>query len=139
MTLRETSQEPRMVRTEEGWTYLATHYWKRIECNDPGCAANVGKGKAHYHRVGQLNWLVRGTRPDLAFVVHKLSHFCQQPYVSHWTGVRRVFRYLSYSKTLALRYTCASTASELMGYSDADFATDKDRHSTMGYVYSGST
>jgi hypothetical protein len=34
----------------------------------------------------QLNWPVRGTRPDLAFVVHKLSQFCQKPYAPHWTG-----------------------------------------------------
>jgi hypothetical protein len=55
MTPRESSQEPRIVRTEEGWAYLATHYWKRIECNDPGCAANVENGKVHYHRVYDRN------------------------------------------------------------------------------------
>src|SRR5277367_1055351 len=60
---------------------------------------------AQYQRaLGQLNWLVRGTRPDLAFVVHKLSQFCQKPCAPHWAGVRRVFRYLKYSKHLRLCY-----------------------------------
>jgi hypothetical protein len=40
--------------------------------------------------LGQLNWLVRGTRLDLAFVVYKLSQHCHRPYEMHWTGVRRV-------------------------------------------------
>ena len=32
----------------------------------------------HLYRqaLGRLNWLVRGTRPDIAFVVHKLSQHC---------------------------------------------------------------
>ena len=61
---------------------------------------------ALYQRaLGQLNWLVRGTRPDLAFVVHKLSQFCHKPYAPHWAGVRRVFRYLNYSRHLRLCYT----------------------------------
>jgi hypothetical protein len=92
---------------------------------------------ATYQRaLGQLNWLVRGTRPDLAFVVHKLSQFCHQPYVSHWAGVRRVFRYLSYSKHLRLCYAGDSQEIILTGYSDSDYAGDAtDRRSTMGYVF----
>jgi hypothetical protein len=90
---------------------------------------------AMYQRaLGQLNWLVRGTRPDLAFVVHKLSQHCHQPYEKHWTGVRRVFRYLNHSQRLGIRY--GPRRSDLIGYSDADYAADtQDRRSTMGYVY----
>jgi hypothetical protein len=84
--------------------------------------------------LGQLNWLVRRTRPNLAFVVHKLSQHCHRPYEMHWTGVRRAFRYLNYSQWLGIRY--GPKKSNLVGYSDADFAADtEDRRSTMGYVY----
>jgi Reverse transcriptase (RNA-dependent DNA polymerase) len=84
--------------------------------------------------VGQLNWLVRGTRPDVAFVVHRLSQYCQKPTTRHWVGVQRVFRYLQYAKNLALCYRGLNEA--LYGYSDSDFASDNlDRRSTMGYVY----
>jgi transposase InsO family protein len=90
---------------------------------------------AMYQRaLGQLNWLVRGTRPDLAFVVHKLSQHCHQPYEGHWTGVKRVFRYLNHSQRLGIRY--GPEGGNLVGYSDSDYAADdRDRRSTMGYVY----
>ena len=84
--------------------------------------------------VGQLNWLVRGTRPDLAFIVHKLSQHCHQPATKHWTGIQRVFKYLKHTQKLAICY--GSDIDSLVGYSDADFAADtRDRRSTMGYVY----
>ena len=90
---------------------------------------------AKYQRaLGELNWLVRGTRIDLAFVVHKLSQHCHQPYVRHWKGVQQVLRYLKSSRGLTLGYRPDSQ--QLHGYSDTDFASDSgDRKSTMGYVY----
>jgi hypothetical protein len=51
MTRGETSLDPRIIRTEEGWIYLGTRHWKKVECKDPDCAAKVRKGKPHYHRV----------------------------------------------------------------------------------------
>ena len=84
--------------------------------------------------IGELNWLVRGTRVDLAFVVHKLSQHCHQPCVRHWKGVQQVFRYLRFSRGLTLCY--GQDDQQLLGYSDADFASDTaDRKSTMGYVF----
>ena len=84
--------------------------------------------------LGELNWLVRGTRVDLAFVVHKLSQHCHQPCVRHWKGVQQIFRYLRFSRGLTLSY--GQDQQRLSGYSDADFASDiADRKSTMGYVF----
>ena len=82
--------------------------------------------------IGRLNWLVRGTRPDLAFVVHRLSQHCQDPGAKHWSAVKRVLRYLQHSQSLAIVYSTGN----LIGYSDADYAADsQDRRSTMGYVF----
>jgi hypothetical protein len=90
---------------------------------------------ARYQRaIGELNWLVRGTRPDLAFVAHKLSQHCHKPCVWHWKGVQQVFRYLKFSQGFTLCY--GQDCEELLGYSDADFASDtSDRRFTMGYTY----
>ena len=90
---------------------------------------------ARYQRaIGKLNWLVRGTRADLAFVVHKLSQHCHNPCVRHWNGVQQVFRYLKGSQGLTLRY--ARDDQDLLGYSDTDYASDaSDRKSTMGYAF----
>jgi hypothetical protein len=82
----------------------------------------------------ELNWLVRGTRADLAFVVHKLSQHCHKPCERHWKGIQQVFRYLQGSQAVTLRY--AGDDKKLLGYSDTDYASDaSDRKSTMGYVF----
>ena len=47
-----------------------------------------------YHRlVGQLIYLAV-TRPDLAYSVHVLSQFMQEPRIEHWDAALRVVRYL---------------------------------------------
>ena len=59
---------------------------------------------ARYQRaIGEINWLVRGTRVDLAFVAHKLSQHCHKPCVRHWKSVQQVFRYLRFSQGFTLR------------------------------------
>jgi len=46
----------------------------------------------------------------------------------------RVFRYLKYSQTLAIRY--GPSTDGLVGYTDTDYAADiLDRRSTMGYLF----
>ena len=65
-------------------------YFQPVGVSDKAC-----KSPARYQRaLGELNWLVRGTRADLAFVIHKLSQHCHKPCERHWKGVQQVFRYL---------------------------------------------
>jgi hypothetical protein len=105
-------------------------YFQPVGVNDTTC-----ESPARYQRaLGELNWLVRGTRTDLAFVVHKLSQHCHKPCERHWKGIQQVFRYLQGSQAVTLRY--AGDNKELLGYSDTDYASDaSDRKSTMGYVF----
>lgn len=94
--------------------------------------------RLYQEALGRLNWLVRGTRPDIAFVVHKLSQHCQSPSLRHWNGVKRVLRYLQHTKAMRLRYGSNSNdvQRELLGYTDSDYAGDStDRKSTIGYAY----
>jgi hypothetical protein len=89
--------------------------------------------RLYQRALGCLNWLVRGTRPDIAFVVHKLSQFCHQPCRQHWRGVLRVLRYLKHSPTLAIRY--GPSTDGLVGYTDTDYAADileRPRHWITG-------
>ena len=39
-------------------------------------------------------YLMNCTRPDIAFVVGRLSRYTQSPNQDHWTSVRRVLKYL---------------------------------------------
>jgi hypothetical protein len=78
-----------------------------------------------------------GTRPDLAYAVGKLSQFSSKPDPSHFAALKRVFRYLNGTVSLALKYSPDTTqAFQLHGYSDADWAGEKsDRRSTRGYLF----
>lgn len=87
-----------------------------------------------YRRVvGALQYLSL-TRPDISFVVNKLSQFMHCPTQTHWTATKRLLRYLKNTvfhginirKTSSPTFTC---------FSDADWAGSlDDRKSTSAYV-----
>ena len=87
--------------------------------------------------IGSLMYLAIGTRPDIAFAVNKLAQFTQNPKPIHWTAVKRVFRYLKYTRTHRLTY---GDDDDLLNtdfniFCDADWASDSsDRKSVSGYV-----
>lgn len=88
--------------------------------------------------VGSLIYLSTCTRPDLSFVVSKLSQHFAEPTEQHWNTVKHVFRYLKGTADQELCFRRNDT--ERLGlrvYTDADWASDaKDRRSTSGYCVS---
>jgi hypothetical protein len=84
--------------------------------------------------IGSLMYLMVSTRPDLAQAVGILSRFLNDPGETHWTEVKRVFRYLQGSRDLGIVYRRTQGAT-LEGYTDSDWAGDvDDRRSTSAYV-----
>jgi hypothetical protein len=68
--------------------------------------------------VGSLQYLSL-TRPDIAFVVNKVSQFMQDPREPHWIAVKRILRYLNDT----IKYTfCIHKLSshQLIAFSDSD-------------------
>jgi hypothetical protein len=61
----------------------------RANANDERC-----NQLQYQEAVGGLLYLSTLTRPDIAFEVNQFSQFCQDPSVSNWNGVLRIFRYL---------------------------------------------
>lgn len=58
-----------------------------------------------------------------------------KPGVRHWTAARNVLRYLKGTMSHVIVYKAIS-GSDLVGYSDADFASDVEtRKSTCGYAF----
>ncbi|XP_057803015.1 secreted RxLR effector protein 161-like [Salvia miltiorrhiza] len=88
--------------------------------------------------VGALQYLTI-TRPDIAYSVNKLSQFLAAPTTLHWTACKRLLRYLKGTASLRLSFKPSAT-SQIIGYSDADWAGSvDDRRSTGGHcIYLGS-
>ena len=83
--------------------------------------------------VGSLMYLATCTRPDIAYAVGVLARFSSKPNQSHWTAVKCVLRYLKGTTGHGIVYRGDS---DVLGYSDADWAGDADdRKSTSGYLF----
>ena len=80
------------------------------------------------------------TRPNISFVVNKLSQFMQQPSMHHWSAVKRVLRYLKGTCTHGILIR-KSTSLNLHTFADADWVIDvNDRTSTSSYlIFLGAT
>ena len=76
------------------------------------------------------------TRPDIAFAVSRVAKFTNTPHQSHWTAVKRIFRYLSGTIHMGVAYYGNLLDLSLRGYCDADYAGDHDdRKSRIGYLF----
>ncbi|GJU52704.1 zinc finger, CCHC-type containing protein [Tanacetum coccineum] len=80
---------------------------------------NTGKpvDQLKYSRaIGCLMYAMTSTRPDIAYVVGRLSRFTSNPSRQHWKAITRVFKYLRGTKDYGLSYV--GYPSVLEGYSD---------------------
>nr|GEY93502.1 zinc finger, CCHC-type [Tanacetum cinerariifolium] len=88
-----------------------------------------------YSRViGCLMYAMTCTRPDIAFVMGKLSRYTNNPSTQHWQAIQRVLKYLKKTMDYSLTYT--GYPSVLKGYTDASWISNtKDNSSTSGWVF----
>ena len=85
--------------------------------------------------IGSLTYAAICTRPDISAAVGALSQYMASPTETHWTGVKRILRYLRGTTNYGLMYD-GNGSNDLQGFSDADWAGDMDtRRSTSGYVF----
>lgn len=84
--------------------------------------------------IGSLLYVANGTRPDICYAVNKLASYGDYVKNSHWSGVKRIIRYLKSTASVGLFFTSTKMpADKLESYSDSDFASDIDtRKSTSG-------
>ncbi|KAG7534176.1 Integrase catalytic core [Arabidopsis thaliana x Arabidopsis arenosa] len=89
--------------------------------------------------LGSLQYLAF-TRPDIAFVVNRLSQFMHRPTDLHWQAAKRILRYLAGTVSHGI-FLRANTPMTLHAFSDADWAGDNhDYLSTNAYIlYLGSS
>ena len=85
--------------------------------------------------VGSLIYIMTATRPDLSYIVTKLSQFMSNPTKSHLNSAKRVLRYLKGTKDKKLTFFKSDNTMELCGFSDSDWASGNDRKSISGYCF----
>lgn len=97
-----------------------------------------------------LLWLMGRTRPDISYAVGALTRGNHSPTKAHWDGAMRVIQYLKGTRDFSLVFSPhahkpnfrGSTSSyfptKVLGYTDADYASDKvTRKSTSGCLVMG--
>jgi hypothetical protein len=138
--------------TEGGITLLQSHYVEKIlsrfgysDCKpsatpyDPSVRIQKFEGmvvdQLRYSQVvGSLMYLACATRPDISFVVCKLSRFVSNPRDVHSHAVERVMCYLQRTANYGIHYSGYPTVLE--GYSDLNWISDGDEmKATSGYVF----
>ena len=88
--------------------------------------------------IGQLLWISRCTRPDIAYSVSYLSQFSNVANKEHWTALLRVLRYLkkTIDRPLVLKVNSTTTKDLVINVeADSDWAGDRtDRKSQTGVL-----
>ena len=80
----------------------------------------------HYRSVvGKLNYLEKGSRPDLSYSVHQCARFTSHPKVEHSKAIRRIARYLAGNVDKGTIFKPDKNKG-LQVYVDADFAGNWD-------------
>ena len=86
--------------------------------------------------VGSLIYAMTCTRPDICWVVTKLSQHLDNPTESDWVMVKHVLRYIKGTLHYKLYYTKCEGDLCLAGFSDSDWGSSvEDRRSTTGYLF----
>ena len=69
------------------------------------------------------------------FALLFLAQFVSNPGKAHWCALKHLLRFLKGTESPSLVYNCSEKL-ELFGFSDSDWATDKDdRKSTSGFWF----
>ena len=94
--------------------------------------ASLVETQAYQSAVGSLMYVMLGTRPDISYAVSKVSQYSTNPNHTHWTAVKRIFRYLAGTPNRGLYYGIQGNGT---GYTDADWGSGEDRRSIGGYAF----
>ena len=95
--------------------------------------------KIYREAVGCLIYAMICTRPDICWIITKLSQYLSKPLKEHWVSVKHAMRYLKCTLDYELCYRKCADGLTLIGYSDADGASstdDRRSRPTTGYCFS---
>src|SRR6185312_11960267 len=142
----------KLIKVENGITLSQSHYVEKVLSRfdyidskpsptpyDPSVMLRknrkIAKDQLRYSQmIGSLMYLGSATRPDISFVVSKLSRFISNPGTDHWHALERVMRYLVGTMSYEIHYS--GHPAMLERYSDSNWISDADDlYATSGYVF----
>ena len=99
------------------------------------CPLNENELRLYRQIVGALIYVMVATRPDISFIVTKLSQFMSNALQSHMTMAKYVLRYLKGTMNETITFTKSDGSISITGFCDADWANSDDRRSITGYCF----
>jgi hypothetical protein len=94
----------------------------------------MSEGRQYREIVGSLIYIMTCTRPDLSWIVSKLSQTLSNPKEGDLVAAKHVLRYLKGSINYEICFTKSNAELQVLAYSDSDWASClEDRRSTTGY------
>ena len=85
--------------------------------------------------VGSLIYVMTGTRPDLCYIVTKLSQYMSKPTKAQLNAAKYVLKYLKGTMHYALKFSRSDGPLQLVGFCDSDWGSSEDRKSITGYCF----
>ena len=85
--------------------------------------------------VGSLIYITTGTRPDLSYIVSKLSQSMSKPTKAYLGIAKHVLKYIKGTLHYCLEFKKSDMPLKLTGYCDSDWGASEDRKSTTGYCF----
>jgi histone deacetylase 1/2 len=79
--------------------------------------------KPYRRRIGQLLWIARSSRPDIAYQVNALARVAHNPGLAHWKASTLLLRYVVHTRHMGLVFRKDPSA-RLCLWSDATWAPD---------------
>ena len=80
-----------------------------------------------------LMYAAMGACPDIMFATSMVAQYSDNPGWAHWKAMKQIFRYLLGTKALELTY--GGDKRGLVGYVDADGASQEHRRAISGYIF----
>ena len=84
--------------------------------------------------VGSLMYTMLGTRPGICFAVNCLSQYGSNPTHNHMIAAQHALKYLATTQHRKLMYG-ANNSTELIGYSNSDWASNRDDHHSTTWLH----
>ena len=108
----------------------------KIEVYDSENDVDKDESERRYREsVGSLVYAMTCSRPDLSWIVTKLSQNLSKPTKTDWMIVKHVLRYVKGTLDFKLTYQKSKNCLKIVGFSDSDWGSSEDRKSTTGYYF----